>query len=88
MISKILEYRWLLSPTESLSHSLKLQKGIGLTCTSKKMRDIWSGFGMLGQGKKEMVAIKVICGIKKYREAAMIEIDVLQQLVKHDKNGT
>uniref|UniRef100_A0A803QXJ0 dual-specificity kinase n=1 Tax=Cannabis sativa TaxID=3483 RepID=A0A803QXJ0_CANSA len=37
--------------------------------------------------KKEMVAIKIVRGIKKYREAAMIEIEVLQQLGKHDKNG-
>ncbi|KAL4584871.1 hypothetical protein LXL04_009481 [Taraxacum kok-saghyz] len=34
--------------------------------------------------RKEMVAIKIVRGIKKYREAAMIEIDVLQQLVMHD----
>ena len=38
--------------------------------------------------RKEMVAIKIVRGIKKYREAAMIEVDVLQQLGKHDKNGT
>ncbi|KAJ4959668.1 hypothetical protein NE237_019578 [Protea cynaroides] len=37
--------------------------------------------------KKEMVAIKIIRGIKKYREAAMIEVEVLQQLGKHDKGG-
>ncbi|XP_068646007.1 serine/threonine-protein kinase AFC2 isoform X1 [Aristolochia californica] len=38
--------------------------------------------------RKEMVAIKIVRGIKKYREAAMIEIDVLQQLGRHDKNGS
>ncbi|KAH9776464.1 serine/threonine-protein kinase AFC2 [Citrus sinensis] len=37
--------------------------------------------------RKEMVAIKIVRGIKKYREAAMIEIEVLQQLAKHDKGG-
>lgn len=37
---------------------------------------------------KEMVAIKVVRSIKKYREAAMIEIDVLQLLGKYDRNGT
>lgn len=37
--------------------------------------------------KKEMVAIKIVRGIKKYREAAMIEVEVLQQLGKHDKGG-
>lgn len=38
--------------------------------------------------KKEMVAIKIVRGIKKYREAAMIEVEVLQQLGKHDKGGS
>lgn len=38
--------------------------------------------------RKEMVAIKIVRGIKKYREAAMIEIDMLQQLGKHDKGGS
>ncbi|XP_010663081.1 serine/threonine-protein kinase AFC2 isoform X2 [Vitis vinifera] len=37
--------------------------------------------------RKEMVAVKIVRGIKKYREAAMIEIEVLQQLAKHDKGG-
>ena len=37
--------------------------------------------------KREMVAIKIVRGVKKYREAAMIEIEVLQQLGKHDKSG-
>lgn len=37
---------------------------------------------------KEMVAIKVVRSIKKYCEAAMIEIDVLQLLGKYDRNGT
>lgn len=31
------------------------------------------------------MAIKVVRSIRKYREAAMIEVDVLQQLAKHDK---
>ncbi|PIN00997.1 Dual-specificity kinase [Handroanthus impetiginosus] len=35
---------------------------------------------------REYVAIKVIRSIKKYRDAAMIEIDVLQRLTKND-NG-
>ncbi|GKB73365.1 serine/threonine-protein kinase AFC2, partial [Tanacetum coccineum] len=30
--------------------------------------------------RKEMIAIKVVRGIKKYRKAAMIEVDMLQQL--------
>ncbi|KAF5951066.1 hypothetical protein HYC85_013059 [Camellia sinensis] len=37
--------------------------------------------------RKDMAAIKIVRGIKKYREAAMIEVEVLQQLGKHDKDG-
>lgn len=37
---------------------------------------------------KEMVAVKVIRGIKKYREAALIEIDVLQLLGRYDRTGS
>ncbi|KAF2282631.1 hypothetical protein GH714_011924 [Hevea brasiliensis] len=38
--------------------------------------------------KKEVVAIKIVRSIHKYREAAMIEIDVLQRLARHDIGGT
>lgn len=34
-----------------------------------------------------MVAIKIVRGVKKYREAAMIEIEMLEQLGKHDIGG-
>ena len=37
---------------------------------------------------KEMVAIKVVRGIKNYHEAAMTEVEVLQLLGKYDKNGS
>eukprot|EP00249_Psilotum_nudum_P024877 c29316_g1_i1 orf=503-1483(+) len=37
---------------------------------------------------QEYVAIKVIRNIQKYRDAAMIEIDVLHVLAKHDKTGS
>ncbi|KAK1577710.1 hypothetical protein Q3G72_024171 [Acer saccharum] len=36
----------------------------------------------------ETVAIKVVRSIKKYREAAMTEIDVLQLLKKYDRSGS
>ncbi|RZC61583.1 hypothetical protein C5167_023348 [Papaver somniferum] len=39
------------------------------------------------QDRNEMVAVKIIRSIKKYREAAMIEVDVLEKLARHDKNG-
>lgn len=38
----------------------------------------------LDNERKEIVAIKVVRSIQKYREAAMIEIDVLQKLARHD----
>ncbi|KAK4419119.1 Serine/threonine-protein kinase AFC1 [Sesamum alatum] len=41
----------------------------------------------LDNERKEIVAIKVVRSIQKYREAAMIEIDVLQKLARHDICG-
>ncbi|KAJ6870900.1 hypothetical protein NC652_036538 [Populus alba x Populus x berolinensis] len=38
--------------------------------------------------KKELVAIKIVRSIHKYREAAMTEIDVLQRLARHDIGST
>ncbi|KAL9374007.1 hypothetical protein Peur_033627 [Populus x canadensis] len=38
--------------------------------------------------KKELVAIKIVRSIRKYREAAMTEIDVLQRLARHDIGST
>lgn len=38
--------------------------------------------------QKEFVAIKIIRSIKKYREAAMVEIDVLQLLGRYDRGGS
>ncbi|KAH6757620.1 hypothetical protein C2S51_038768 [Perilla frutescens var. frutescens] len=35
---------------------------------------------------REYVAIKIVRSIRKYRDAAMIEIDVLQRLAEHDIN--
>jgi dual-specificity kinase len=35
-----------------------------------------------------MVAIKFVRSVKKYREAAMLEVDVLQLLGKYDRNGS
>lgn len=41
----------------------------------------------LDNEKKEIVAIKIVRSIHKYREAALIEIDVLQKLCRHDIGG-
>uniref|UniRef100_A0A5B6Z2Y7 dual-specificity kinase n=2 Tax=Davidia involucrata TaxID=16924 RepID=A0A5B6Z2Y7_DAVIN len=67
--------------------------GENLTSRYKILRKIGEGtFGQVlecwDREAKEMVAIKVVRSIKKYREAAMIEIDVLQLLGRYDRNGS
>ncbi|KAK1295549.1 Serine/threonine-protein kinase AFC2 [Acorus calamus] len=68
---------------------------LGENLTSRYKIHSKMGEGTFGQvlecwdrERKEMVAIKIVRSIKKYREAAMIEIDVLEQLIKHDKGGS
>nr|ADE77013.1 unknown [Picea sitchensis] len=36
---------------------------------------------------KDFVAIKIVRGVQKYREAAMIEIDALREVSKYDENS-
>ncbi|KAM3706202.1 hypothetical protein ACB098_03G135600 [Castanea mollissima] len=67
--------------------------GDNLTSRYKIHRKIGEGtFGQVlecwDRETREMVAIKVVRSIKKYREAAMIEIDVLQLLGKYDRTGS
>jgi len=54
---------------------------------------LWNTSGTFGQvlecwdkERKEMVAIKIIRGIKKYRDAAIIEIGMLERLGKYDES--
>ncbi|KAJ3675302.1 hypothetical protein LUZ60_004344 [Juncus effusus] len=68
---------------------------VGDNLTSRYKINSKMGEGTFGQvlecwdrERKEMVAIKIIRGVQKYRDAAMIEIDVLQQLGKFDTNGS
>ncbi|OVA20834.1 Protein kinase domain [Macleaya cordata] len=67
---------------------------LGENLTSRYKIHSKMGEGTFGQvlecwdkERNEMVAIKIIRSIKKYREAAMIEIDVLEKLARHDKSG-
>ncbi|KAK4788322.1 hypothetical protein SAY86_019641 [Trapa natans] len=67
--------------------------GDNLTPRYKISRKIGEGtFGQVlecwDREAKETVAIKVVRSIKKYRESAMVEIDVLQLLSRHDKSGS
>ncbi|KAK4776698.1 hypothetical protein SAY86_005386 [Trapa natans] len=68
---------------------------LGENLTSRYKIHSKMGEGTFGQvlecwdrENKEMVAIKIVRGVSKYREAAMIEIDVLQKLGRHDKYGS
>ncbi|TQD82185.1 hypothetical protein C1H46_032273 [Malus baccata] len=68
---------------------------LGENLTSRYKIHLKIGEGTFGQvlecwdrETKEMVAIKVVRSIKKYREAAMIKVDVLQLLGKYDRNGS
>ncbi|MQL79682.1 hypothetical protein Taro_012121 [Colocasia esculenta] len=65
---------------ENLTSRYKIHSKIG-EGTFGQVLECWD------KETNEMVAIKVVRGMKKYRDAAMIEIDVLQQLVRHDKSG-
>lgn len=46
----------------------------------------WS-VGSWDREGKEMVAVKIVRAVDKYREDAMIEIDVLQQLKQHSNSS-
>lgn len=37
---------------------------------------------------REYVAIKIVRSIRKYRDAAMIEVDILQRLAKNEKGSS
>ncbi|XP_021994581.1 WAT1-related protein At2g37460 isoform X9 [Helianthus annuus] len=65
----------------------------GLICCDRISSKMGEGtFGQvlecLDNEKKEPVAIKAVRSINKYREAAMIEMDVLQTLASHDVGGS
>ncbi|KAK9079797.1 hypothetical protein SSX86_001470 [Deinandra increscens subsp. villosa] len=66
--------------------------GENLTPRSKWVKQIASAVGTFGRvlecwdrETREYVAIKVVRSIRKYRDAALIEVDVLQQLAKNSK---
>ncbi|XP_010546483.1 PREDICTED: serine/threonine-protein kinase AFC3 isoform X2 [Tarenaya hassleriana] len=56
-----------------------LRENLTPRCTFGRVLECWD------RQTKEYVAIKVVRSIKKYRDAAMIEVDVLQKLAKNDK---
>nr|QGP73796.1 Tubby-like F-box protein 3 [Sedum alfredii] len=65
---------------DNLTHRYKIHSKMG-EGTFGQVLECWD------RENKEMVAIKIVRGVKKYREAAMIEIEMLEQLGKHDIGG-
>lgn len=44
--------------------------------------------GMLGPRTGGFVAVKIVHGLQRYHEAAVIEINVLREVAKYYKSGT
>ncbi|KAG2641895.1 hypothetical protein PVAP13_2KG219000 [Panicum virgatum] len=65
---------------ENLTSRYKIYKKIG-EGTFGQVLECWD------RERKEMVAIKIVRSVKKYSDAAMIEIDVLQKLARNDAAG-
>ncbi|KAI5078785.1 hypothetical protein GOP47_0006456 [Adiantum capillus-veneris] len=66
---------------ESLTSRYKILQKIG-EGTFGRVLECWD------QEAEEVVAIKVVRSAEKYREAAMIEIDVLHTLAEEDRSGS
>ncbi|KDP26676.1 hypothetical protein JCGZ_17834 [Jatropha curcas] len=66
---------------ENLTSRYKIQRKIG-EGTFGQVLECWD------REAREVVAIKVVRSTKKYREAAMLEIDMLHLLGKYDRNGS
>eukprot|EP00960_Hanusia_phi_P056591 763318-Hanusia_phi.AAC.12 len=66
---------------ESLLPRYKILKVIG-EGTFGKVTQCWD------RSEKKYVAIKIIKSIQKYRDAAKVEISILRDIEKKDKNGT
>eukprot|EP00898_Chlorokybus_atmophyticus_P007681 jgi/Chlat1/7914/Chrsp68S00583 len=65
---------------DSLSSRYKILSKMG-EGTFGRVAECWD------REKKSYVAIKIIRNVSKYRDAAMIELDVLRHLQKHDPDG-
>ncbi|KAA8525310.1 hypothetical protein F0562_007165 [Nyssa sinensis] len=65
---------------ENLSPRYKILRKMG-EGTFGRVLECWD------RQTQEYVAIKVVRSIRKYRDAAMIEIDILQHLAKNDQGG-
>ena len=68
------------SPGDVLQNRFKIMATLGEGTFGKvvKVKDLF---------KNEVVALKIIKNVKKYREAAKLEINVLEKLTKYDPRG-
>jgi CDC-like kinase len=68
------------SPGDVLQNRFKIMATLGEGTFGKvvKVKDLF---------KNEVVALKIIKNVKKYREAAKLEINVLEKLAKYDPRG-
>lgn len=61
-------------------------------CAIQQIASIVGTFGRVlecwDRQTREYVAIKVVRSIRKYRDAAMVEVDVLEHLAKNDKGSS
>lgn len=73
---------WFLQTLKFFAIILLSQKVASAVGTFGRVLECWD------RQTREYVAIKVVRSIRKYREAAMIEIDVLEQLAKNDQGGS
>ena len=69
--------------------SAKILNFCDFACAIQQIASVVGTFGRVlecwDRQTREYVAIKVVRSVHKYREAAMIEVDILQQIAKNDK---
>ena len=63
---------------EQYNYKLVTKMGEGTFGKVVKVKDMF---------KNEVIALKIIKNVKKYREAAKLEINVLEKLAKYDPRG-
>uniref|UniRef100_A0A0C9RVL8 dual-specificity kinase n=1 Tax=Wollemia nobilis TaxID=56998 RepID=A0A0C9RVL8_9CONI len=66
---------------ENLTHRYKIVRKMG-EGTFGQVLECWD------RESREFVAIKIVRGIEKYRDAARVEISVLHEVAKYDRTGT
>lgn len=73
---------FLIGSSVALPFAIGQQSWTSIAGTFGRVLECWD------REAREYVAIKVVRSLRKYRHAAMIEIDVLNSLSKHDSEGS